>query len=50
MYVNDTFTVVWSNGGGESTYKIIDDPGCGPHLFSLVSEKEYGREGNNPPL
>lgn len=39
--VGDQFTVVWSNGAGESVYKIIDDPGTGSHLFSLVSEKEY---------
>lgn len=41
VYVHHTFVVIWSNGCGESVYKVLDDPGQGHHMFSLVSEKEY---------
>jgi hypothetical protein len=34
-------TVLWSNGAGESVYRVVDNPGSGPHLWVLLSEKEY---------
>jgi hypothetical protein len=50
LRVGGEFVVLWSNGAGHSTYKIMDDPGCGPHLFSLVQEVEYGAEGSAPAI
>jgi len=42
VYPGQLFRVYWSNGAGESIYRLVDNPGSGPHLLELVSEKEYG--------
>jgi len=34
-------TVVWSNGAGESEYRVIENE-FGPASFQLVAEYEYG--------
>jgi hypothetical protein len=38
--VGDLITVAWSNGVGESVYRVVDTL-TGPHGFELVSEGEY---------
>lgn len=39
--VGDVVTVVWSNGHGESDYRVVDS-GNYSHEFVLVTEREYG--------
>lgn len=39
--VGDEITVMWSNGAGYSVYRIVDNPGSGPHLLELIREVEY---------
>ena len=39
--VGDVFTVAWSNGHGESVYRVTDSEGI-THNFELVSEREFG--------
>jgi hypothetical protein len=48
--VGEEFTVLWSNGGGQSTYRIVDNPGSGRHLLEVVQEVEYpGHHTDYPP-
>jgi len=39
--VGDVFAVAWSNGHGESVYRVTDSEGI-THNFELVSEREFG--------
>ena len=39
--IGDLVTVVWSNGAGESVYRVVENL-VGPASFELVSESEYG--------
>lgn len=39
--IGDLVTVVWSNGAGESVYRVVENL-VGPATFELVSESEYG--------
>ena len=39
--VGDLITVAWSNGHGESVYRVVDTL-TGPHGFELVCENEFG--------
>ena len=41
VYVNDVVTVVWSNGAGESDYRVVENL-VGPNTFELVAEREFG--------
>jgi hypothetical protein len=41
VYVNDVVTVVWSNGAGESDYRVVENL-VGPATFELVAEREFG--------
>ena len=41
VYVNDVVTVVWSNGAGESDYRVVENL-VGPYTFELVAEREFG--------
>ena len=41
LNVGDVFTVAWSNGHGESVYRVTDSEGI-THNFELVSEREFG--------
>jgi len=38
VQVGKEFRVLWSNGAGYSVYRVLDDPGIGSHLFSLVGQ------------
>jgi hypothetical protein len=40
--VGDVFTVAWSNGHGESVYRVTDSVYGSSHNFELVSENEFG--------
>lgn len=40
LQVGFMFRVAWSNGAGYSVYQVMDDPGAGHHLFSLVQDVE----------
>jgi hypothetical protein len=39
--VGDVVTVVWSNGAGESDYRVVENE-IGPSTFELVAEREFG--------
>ena len=39
--IGSLVTVVWSNGAGESVYRVVENV-LGPPSFKLVSETEYG--------
>lgn len=39
--VGDIIAVAWSNGHGESVYRVVDTFE-GIHGFELLSEREYG--------
>jgi hypothetical protein len=39
--VGDVVTVVWSNGAGESDYRVVENL-VGPSTFELVAEREFG--------
>ena len=41
VYVGDLVTVAWSNGAGESVYRVVENL-VGPASFELVSETEFG--------
>jgi len=41
VFVGDLITVAWSNGHGESVYRVVDTL-TGPHGFELVCENEFG--------
>ena len=41
LYAGDLVTVAWSNGAGESVYRVVENL-VGPYTFELVSESEYG--------
>ena len=41
VYIGDVVTVVWSNGAGESDYRVVENE-IGPSTFELVSEREFG--------
>lgn len=41
LNVGDVFTVAWSNGHGESDYRVVDDVRL-HHNFVLVAEREFG--------
>lgn len=41
VYVNDVVTVVWSNGAGESDFRVVESE-FGPATFELVAEREFG--------
>jgi hypothetical protein len=41
VYIGDVVTVVWSNGAGESDYRVVDTLD-GVHNFELVGEREFG--------
>lgn len=47
--VGEQFTVLWSNGGGRTVYKIVDNPGSGRHLLEVVEEEEFGGMGMKYP-
>jgi hypothetical protein len=40
--VGQEIKVPWSNGAGYTIYKVVDDPGNGPHQFTVVEERETG--------
>lgn len=40
--VGDLVTVAWSNGAGESVYRVTDSVFGASHNFDLVSETEFG--------
>ena len=44
--VGDFFTVAWSNGHGESVYRVTDSEGI-THNFELVSEREFGDDDDD---
>tara|TARA_R110000868_G_C10629962_1_gene743081 strand:+ start:396 stop:599 length:204 start_codon:yes stop_codon:yes gene_type:complete len=44
VYVGDFVTVGWSNGAGESVYRVVENL-VGPASFVLFSEFEYGDDG-----
>ena len=39
--IGDVVTVVWSNGAGESDYRVVENE-IGPSTFELVDEREFG--------
>ena len=39
--VGDVVTVVWSNGAGESDFRVVENE-IGPSTFELVAEREFG--------
>jgi hypothetical protein len=41
LYAGDLVTVAWSNGAGESVYRVVENL-VGPYTFELVSETEFG--------
>ena len=41
VYIGDVVTVVWSNGAGESDYRVVENE-IGPNTFELVAEREFG--------
>ena len=41
VYIGDVVTVVWSNGAGESDYRVVENE-IGPSTFELVAERELG--------
>ena len=41
VYIGDVVTVVWSNGAGESDYRVVENL-VGPNTFELVAEREFG--------
>jgi hypothetical protein len=41
LYAGDLVTVAWSNGAGESVYRVVENL-VGPYTFELVSEIEFG--------
>ena len=41
VYIGDVVTVVWSNGAGESDYRVVENE-IGPSTFELVAEREFG--------
>jgi hypothetical protein len=41
FYAGDLVTVAWSNGAGESVYRVVENL-VGPYTFELVSETEFG--------
>jgi len=45
VYIGDVVTVVWSNGAGESDYRVVENL-VGPSTFELVAEREFG-EGDD---
>lgn len=40
--IGDVVTVVWSNGAGESDYRVVDPVYGSSHNFELVAEREFG--------
>ena len=42
LNVGDVFAVAWSNGAGESVYRVVDPVYGRSHNFELVSENEFG--------
>ena len=42
LNVGDVFTVAWSNGHGESDYRVVDPVYGSSHNFELVAEREFG--------
>ncbi len=40
LYAGDLVTVAWSNGAGESVYRVVENL-VGPYTFELVSEREF---------
>jgi hypothetical protein len=46
LYVGDLVTVAWSNGHGESVYRVVENA-VGPATFELVSERDYSDEFND---
>ncbi len=40
LYAGDLVTVAWSNGHGESVYRVVENL-VGPYTFELVSENEF---------
>ena len=42
LNVGDVFTVAWSNGHGESDYRVTDSVFGASHVFELVAEREFG--------
>ena len=41
VYIGDVVTVVWSNGAGESDFRVVENE-IGPSTFELVAEREFG--------
>lgn len=50
VHVGQAIVVPWSNGAGFSTYRVVDNPGSGPHLLEVVSECEYGGAPDGRPV
>lgn len=46
VYVGDFVTVGWSNGHGESVYRVVENL-VGPASFVLFSEFDYGDDDDN---
>ena len=42
LNVGDVFTVAWSNGHGESDYRVTDSVFGASHVFELCGEREFG--------
>ena len=41
LYAGDLVTVAWSNGAGESDFRVVESE-FGPATFELVAEREFG--------
>lgn len=42
LNVGDVITVAWSNGHGESDYRVVDPVYGASHQFDLVADREFG--------
>ena len=42
LNVGDVVTVAWSNGHGESDYRVVEPVYGSSHNFELVAEREFG--------
>lgn len=42
LNVGDVITVAWSNGHGESDYRVVEPVYGSSYQFDLVAEREFG--------
>ena len=49
LYAGDLVTVAWSNGAGESVYRVVENL-VGPYTFELVSEREFCDGGDDDDM